>query len=74
MDVVEIKRQMEVGRVRCQQIEEDLFDFCGAKRAEGFEELCGKRRIKDIGVDVLLKESEEILEPVAALGVMISDN
>jgi len=71
MDVVEIKGQMEIGRVCCQQIEQDLFDSCGVKRAEGFKELGGKGRVKDIGMDVLLKESEKILKVVAAPAVIL---
>ena len=66
MDVVEVKGQMEVVRVGCQQIEEDLFDSISVKRAEGLKELGCQGRIKDIGVDMLLDESEKILAAVPA--------
>lgn len=72
MDVVEVKGQMEVGRVRGQQIEQYRFEFCSVKRAEGLEELGCQSRIEDVGVDMLLKESEKILAAVAAPAAMFT--
>ena len=62
---------MEVGRMGCQQIDQDLCESCGVKRAEGFKELGGKGRVKDIGMDVLLKESEKILKIVPPPAVIL---
>ena len=72
MDVVEVKGQMEVVRVRCQQIEQYRLDSCIVERAEGLKELGCEGRVKDVGVDMLLKESEKILEGVFAPAAILS--
>jgi len=55
----------------CQQIDQDLCESCGVKRAEGVKELGCQGRVKDIGVDMLLKESEKILKIVPPPAVIL---